>query len=337
MRKAIFGILFSAGLVLAFSAPSRAQAETYDFAISEAFLKQLAEGSTIQPVLKVRMNARTRRVHTLADDCEIHMAATPQGLELGWPPDIVVEPPNLCKFPPVGTKGKPSEKKLREEIWPKHLDDKVMGKTCDVKGFPRIFTEHAQGAGDPANPNHVFEVHPALSITCEGEEVSFASFLTYFPGMRAVKPATAVSCIDRRKLEVRYEDGQYVFREDGGQCGNFAIVEVGSVNPDWIRKIDGGHSAIARVSPDGKSRTTLKIYTLSGSDADKWLAEVKKQGQGSERRFLHGMFTYDYYSIVKSIRTRDGNWLKPDQWTQVEFPLAFVVFGAAQSAPWEEE
>jgi hypothetical protein len=35
----------------------------------------------------------------------------------------------------------------------------------------------------------------------------------------------------------------------------------------------GGHSAIARVSLDGGSRT--KIYTISGTDADKWLAKVK--------------------------------------------------------------
>jgi hypothetical protein len=40
----------------------------------------------------------------------------------------------------------------------------------------------------------------------------------------------------------------YEFSEDGGQCGNFAILELASLPPEWIQTVKGGHSAIARVS-----------------------------------------------------------------------------------------
>jgi hypothetical protein len=306
--------------------------EEYDFAISKGFLAKLV-GDGIEPTVSVKMNSRTKRVHTLANDCEIHMAATPQQWSPGNPPDIVVEPPNVCKFPPPGARRNASA----TTSWPLFLDTHVMGKTCAVKGFPRIFTEHAQGKPDPANPNHVFELHPAVSINCDGSELSFSDFLVALPGMRAIKPATAASCIQSRKLEVRFADGEYQLREQGGQCGNFAIVEIGNLNPTWIREIKGGHSAIARVSADGMSQTTLKIYTLAGSTVDTWLAGVKQKGLGSARTLVHGMFTYDYFQIVKAVRSRDEEWTEPKDWTRVEFPLALVLFGETETVPWEEQ
>ena len=57
-----------------------------------------------------------------------------------------------------------------------------------------------------------------------------------------------------------------------------------------------------RVSFDGLSRTTLKLLSLAPSERDDWLAKVQTSGAGNERVFLHGMFTYDYFSIVKAIR-----------------------------------
>lgn len=309
--------------------------QIYDFSISEEYLTQLA-GNGIEPVLQVHVDARTKRVHTLGSDCEIHMATTPQAPALASFPKVVVEPPNVCKFPPPGVQVA-SETSLRDKIWPAYLDSHVMGKNCDVQGFPRIFTEHAEGAPDPANPNHVLEIHPALSIDCGGESLSFLSFLSYIPGMRAIKPSTAASCIKQRQLKVRYADGQYQFQEGGGQCGNFAIVELSNLNAAWIRKVKGGHSAIARVSADGASTATLKIYTLEGTKADSWLADAMQNGVGNARILVHGMFTYDYFSILKTVRTPDGQWTHPSGWEEVKFPLALVVFGKAQTPPWEEQ
>jgi hypothetical protein len=108
------------------------------------------------------------------------------------------------------------------------------------------------------------------------------------------------------------------------------------VEPDWVQKISGGHSAIARVSLDGSSRTTLKIYTIDGSKADDWLASVKANGLGDDRVYLHGMFSYDYFAFVRTARTREGQWINPTEWTKVKFPLALLVFGMPDGAPWED-
>jgi len=307
----------------------------YDFKISKSFLTRLADEG-IQPVVSLSLDHRTKKVHVLSADCEIHIASTPQGWEPGDPDSVVVEPPNLCKFPPVDNKTKVSETALRESVWPKLLDARVMGKTCEVQGFPRVFTEHASGGEDPANPNHVFEIHPATSITCGGKKLNFTSFVTAIQGMRAIKPETAASCVENRKLEVRFAGGDYELRESGGQCGNFAIVEIGYLNPAWIHQIKGGHSAIAKVSLDGASRATLKIYTLSGSKADAWLASVKQSGLGKRRRLMHGMFSYDYFEILRAVRKPDGQWIDPADWTPVKFPLALVLFGETKTVPWKE-
>jgi hypothetical protein len=311
---------------------------TVDFEVSEEYLKFLSNGGTIQPSFRVRMEERSGSVHTLSGDCELHIAGSPVGLKLGDPADVVTEPINLCKRVPLGSTGQPSEKKLREVIWPNLFDQKVMNKTCDVVGFPRIFTEHAStGTAGGANPNHVFEIHPATSITCGGQPISFQPFIVALPGMRAVKPTTAQSCIEKRKLDVRFRNGAYEFKEQGGQCGNFAIVEVAKLKPEWIRGTTGGHSAIARISADGQSRTTLKIYTLAPSEADQWLAKVMTQGTGNKRKLVHGLFTYDYFSILKVIRKADGSFKKPQAWTEVSFPVALVLLGETKTVPWTEE
>jgi hypothetical protein len=275
----------------------------------------------------VLLTHRTAKVHPLASDCEMHLAGKPTEFDLGTPEFIVVEPPNLCKNQAPGGGS-----------WPDLFDQKVIGKDCVATGYPRIFTEHAQGGSEEgANPNHVFEIHPALKISCGNDTISFESYLIYYEGMRAIKPASANNCVRSRTVSVRYGEDRYEFTEDGGgNCGNFAIIEVGYVDPKWVRTIGGGHSAIARVSLDGQSRTTLKIYTLRGSGADKWLAKVQSSGEGGDRVYLHGMLTYDYFAFVKAVRSEDKQWRHPTEWMNVPYPFALVVFGMPESAPWED-
>jgi hypothetical protein len=139
--------------------------------------------------IPVRLTHRTRNVHTLANDCEMHLAGKPIDRHLGTPPSIVVEPPNLCEFDHDSGK-----------TWPKVFDELVMNRDCVVTGFPRIFTEHASDGDEGANPNHVFEIHPATRIKCGDNVVSFDTYLTYFPGMRAIKPASANNCVRTRTV-----------------------------------------------------------------------------------------------------------------------------------------
>jgi hypothetical protein len=317
----------TAAMILGGTIQARAQ-QPPDFAISDEYLRSLADGNTILVTIPVRLTHRTGSVHPLSKDCEMHLAGKPTEETLGFPESIVVEPPNLCKF-----------KHDSGMSWPEVFDTKVLNRPCTVTGFPRIFTEHASGSEGGANPNHVFEIHPATEITCDNETVSFESYLTYFPGMRVIKPNSADDCVRDRAVSVRHDGNgnRYEFIESGGRfCGNFAIVEVGFVEPKWIQKIGGGHSAIARVSLNGSSRTTLKIYTIDGSEADSWLAQVKEDGMGDDRVYLHGMLTYDYFALMRAVRTQGGDWLNSEDWKPVEFPLALVVFGLPESAPWDE-
>jgi len=333
VRAAIAGWLVVVGVLVALSivngtSAARAQ-DVIDFAISESYLHSLADKNSVVVSLPVRFTHRTNSVHSLSADCEMHLAGKPIDQTLGAPNSIVVEPPNLCKFH--------SDTGLS---WPEVFDSQVMHRDCVATGFPRIFTEHAKNAGGGANPNHVFELHPATTIVCGDNTISFERYLTVFPHMRAIKPSSADDCVRTRSLSVRYngDKERYEFIQDGGHhCGNFAVAEVGFVEPAWVHQINGGHTAIARVSLNGGSRTTLKIYTLEGSRADSWLAQVKDTGMGDQRTYLHGMLTYDYFSIVRTVRTKDGTWLKPTNWTPVKFPLAFVVFGMPNEAPWGDD
>ena len=308
-----------------------------DFSMSEAFLKDLAKQDSINFKIKLRLEHRTSKVHTIGKDCEIHVAAKPLTGQL-FPSGAVVEPPNLCKEWPAGTP-QTSEADLRNKVWPELFDRTVMGKECEVTGFPRLFTEHAAGNANPANPNHFFEVHPALAIKpTSGEEgLDFQAFLKFHQGLPSIKPATAASCMGERKLFVRRDKGKYFFREDGGRCGNFISVHA-TIPQEWIKKIKGGHSAIARVTPPEEGTYSLKIYTMEGTPGDDLLESLKTK-EVERRIYLHGLLTYDYFAIVRAARSQNGTWLKIPKWKRVNFPLALVVFGEVTglSDPEEDE
>ncbi len=302
--------------------------QNFAFAVSRSFLESLRTGGTILPTFNVTLGSHSK-IHPLESDCEMHVAATLQGQDFGFPNGLVIEPPNLCEIDPNG------DVSDEADAWLSVFDD-LRGKTCQATGFPRIFTEHVSGGSGASNPDHVFELHPAVSINCGGDNHSFASFIQIFPGMRAISPRTAASCIANRRLEVKYDPDQdrYLFREGGGTCGNFAQIAVESVLPGTVRNPAGGHSAIARVSADGESSTTLKIYTLSGTEIDGWL------GGAATPVGLHGIITYDYFALIKKLHTQGQDWSKDTGWSEVPFPLAFIAFGESadqQAVPGEPQ
>lgn len=320
----------------------------YDFKISKAFMNELFRQNSVQ--FKVSGNTIDHSgVHPLGSDCELHVAASPQGIEIGSPDNYVVEPANVCKIPPAGTTGRVSAKKLGT-IWigkVEHVmfngrdeNGELVSRKCIFIGFPRLFSEHAQTGGEnPSNPDHVFEVHPLLSADCgDTNRISWGTdTITVFPGMRAITPGSTDTCIRDRQLEMRVDSqGNYLFRESGangagGRCGNFAIVEVTTV--DFLRNVNGGHSAIARVSADGRNSATLKLYTISGTEADTWVTQNSGHVTATSRMYAHGLFTYDYFQVKKLV---DSN-TDLSHWTKIPFPLAFVIYGEADTPPWQTD
>jgi len=322
--------------IFPFHAFAQDDTEAFDFWLSEEFVKDLAQKNTILFPLSLKMEHRTSTVHTLAKDCEIHVAAkTSDGKKLAWPSAVVVEPPNLCKERGPGMSATASEKSLRETLWPSYFDAHIMNRDCLAIGFPRIFTEHAAGSAHPANPNHVLEIHPALRIECGSFVLDMKKFLKAYRGMRSIQPTSAQECVSTRKLYVRKNQSRYEFLEEGGNnCGNFVVVD-SHINSEWVRALsNGGHTAIARVNFGCFDNFpclgpyTLKLYTYPGTPEDAILTNfLTGTGNDAQNHYFHGMLTYDYFSIIKTLRKEDGAWIDPADWTPVKYPIAMVVFG----------
>jgi hypothetical protein len=220
-------------------------------------------------------------------------------------------------------------------------DSDWVNKDCTVTGFPRIFTEHATGGQGESNPNHVFEIHPTTKITCGGSTTDFTSFMGAPEGLKHIKAESAEKCLGTRTLSVRFKDGMYQFKQAAGAgCGNFVILEVAHIHKEWIRATGGGHAAIARVTGDGETRHTLKIYTLTGTKADEWLTRILAGHADTNRHVVHGVLTYDYFAMLKAVTNANGTFLPASalkNWRPIDFPLAFIAYGETETIPWEDE
>ena len=301
------------------------------FTMNESFLRTMLQRDTIQPTFRVRINAHGP-LHQLASDCEMHVAGTVQDASLGNPSAIIVEFPNWCKFNPEGQEGDTFN--TLKNKWGTFASSNLDNKTCDVTGFLRIFTEHAQGGGGATNPDHAYEYHPALSMVCGTQTFSFTNMLAAPAGLRHISNGAASNCIAGRLLKVRFKNNRYEFQESGGgTCGNFVIVRVSAINLNWSFAINGGHYTFATVTADGQQSGGLGLYTLTGSDLDSWLAQTITQGGlGTTTKTIHGVFTYDWEAIFDTLSDDQGNLLHPSQWKNIAFPMALIAYGEA-SAP----
>jgi hypothetical protein len=258
----------------------------------------------------------------------MHVAATVQNASLGNPPAVVVEFPSWCKFNPDGQQGDSFE--ILKTKWASFATSNLINKTCDVKGFVRIFCEHCAGGGSSgSNPDHAYEFHPALSMKCGNNDFSFTSMLQSFPGLRHITTSSASSCIAGRTLKVRFKNNRYEFLESGGgPCGNFAIVRVSAIDFDWSFAMDGGHYTFATVTANGQQTGKIGLYTFAGTDLDTWLkATIANGGNVTTPKTIHGVFTYDWEAIFDTLVNSQGNLRKPGQWTNIPFPLALLAYG----------
>ena len=150
--------------------------------------------------------------------------------------------------------------------------------------------------------------------------------------MTAIQPESADQCVDGYRLWVRQKGSEYEFLEERpGKCGNFAIIDA-VVDPRYVRKVSGGHSAIAQAwAVEGRSHP-LKLYTYEGTPEDNAITAIgaANNDEPNQAMPLQGLLTIDYFAVLKTLRDTNGNWLTIPQWTEVKFPLAFVVFGKPQ-------
>src|SRR5439155_9795672 len=105
---------------------------------------------------------------------------------------------------------------------------------------------------------------------------------------------------------------------------------------EWIQATGGGHTAIGRVTVNGEDQLTLKMYAIAGTAADDWFARVKQGVHNlDDPRLVHGILSYDYFSILRAIGQDGAGLAKPNDWKEVRFPAAFVIFGPTTVVPWQ--
>ena len=80
------------------------------------------------------------------------------------------------------------------------------------------------------------------------------------------------------------------------------------------------------------------MYAIDGTAADAWFGRVKMGTHNlDDPRLVHGILTYDYFSMVRAIGQDGGGELaKPSDWKEVRFPAALVIIGPTTVVPWEE-
>ena len=305
-----------------FAFPLLAQNHQSRFELTEEFVRSWSA----EPVRDVQAVIDCAGpVHTPKNDCEIHIGAAFADPSFTDFPNVVLEPPNLCKPP-------------RE---PKRADfNELSGEQCTANGFLRAWPEHLDNGRGCSNPNHVLEVHPMVKLTCPGASYDFMDKLYAADDLGFKSPAIVNRMLDMQFWVCRgcsADDAMlafdYCFGDPckAGHASNFARMDAeiirSSIRPEEGKDLDGVATAIARVQPDPDSprRRPLKLYAVKGTKFyDELLAERNKSGAAPEFEIL-GIFALDPFSVVRTI---DDENFADGAWEPVHHPVCLLVFGS---------
>jgi len=286
----------------------------------------------------------TGPVHNPQDDCEVHIGARLLDDSISDFPRLVLEPPSVCK-----------DTSKSKAAWRKFYEG-ATDKNCTAIGFLRAWPEHLDNGAGASNPPHFMEMHPLRQLECNsGPKIDLRTRLKAFPDM-GYKDAALVDVIFRTfRLWVRrvpnpdsdalttIQFDYSVCDRDEQKCGNhtsvpnFARLSVHAI-ANTLRTAGGDGSeeqfktVIVRAQPhieeEGEAvRSHLtKLYALSGTDFFDALT-TGNPALSSEQDVL-GIFTIDSLAVIKTLdQMKQKN---TDDWTEVSFPIAIIVFGLEQ-------
>jgi hypothetical protein len=279
-------------------------------------------------------------VHDPVSDCEIHVGAQLVDQSISNFVGLVLEPPNVCK-----------DKSKSKTAW-RAFYDAAAGKTCAASGFIRAWPEHLDSGSGDSNPPHFMELHPLRELSCpSGPNIALRDKLKAFPDL-GFKDATLVDVIFRTfQLWVKRIpnpdasapttiafDYRVCNREETA-CGNrvsvpnFARLTVRPLS-GTLRSVTAGASQeafktlIVRARPHSTDESEVvhaqltKLYALDGTDFSGALGS----GSSIDKDFdVLGIFTIDSLSVIKTLDAMKDK--GTDDWTEVSFPIAIVVFG----------
>jgi hypothetical protein len=331
-----------AGIPLAAAQPSSASHENR-FEMTEPFIRNQWR----HPVRSLDVVPQgAGPVHIPADDCEIHVGAELVDQSISNFVGLVLEPPNVCK-----------DKTKSKTAW-RAFYEGATGKTCTAAGFIRAWPEHLDSGSGNSNPPHFMELHPLRELSCSpGPKIVLRDKLRAFPDM-GYKDAALVDVIFRTfQLWVKRMphpdtsapttiafDYRVCNREETA-CGNrvsvpnFARLTVRPLS-GTLRSVPAGASeeafktliARARSHSDDESEVVhaalTKLYALDGTD----FFQALGNGSVIDKNFdVLGIFTIDSLSVIKTLDAMKDK--GTDDWTEVSFPIAMIVFGQMADEP----
>jgi len=283
----------------------------------------------------------TGPVHLAPDDCEVHIGSRLQDDSISDYPRLVLEPPSVCK-----------DTSKSKAAWRRFYEG-ATDKNCTAIGFIRAWPEHLDNGAGTSNPPHFMELHPLRQLECDsGPKIDLRGRLKAFPDM-GYKDAELVDVIFRTfRLWVKrvpnpdsdalttIQFDYSVCDRDEHKCGNHTSV------PNFTRlsiraiantlRTAGGtgteeqfKTLIVRAQPHIEEEGQVvrahltKLYALSGTDFFDSLTPGSS-ALNSDQDLL-GIFTIDSLSVIKTLdRMKQGG---SDDWTEVSFPIAIIVFG----------
>src|SRR5947207_534730 len=124
------------GAISLLALPLAAQTHQSRFELSEEFVLSWSD-SPVRDVA-ARLDC-AGPVHNPANDCEVHIGAEFVDSSFTDFPNVVLEPPNLCKTPRTPTRADLNT--LHDEV-------------CTANGFLRAWPEHMTSASGCSNPDH---------------------------------------------------------------------------------------------------------------------------------------------------------------------------------------
>lgn len=311
------------------------------------FTEQFIRDTWLHPIRTLDVEiAGAGPVHDPANDCEIHIGAELSDQSISDFAGVVLEPPNVCK-----------DTRRTKSGW-RQFYEQMSGDTCHAEGFIRAWPEHLTSGQGASNPPHIMELHPMRELKCPGAEVSVRDKLAahrdlgYKTGVQSETVLRTFRLWIRRVAHpdtdalstVEFDYFVCTATANGESCGfgrgvpNFTrliVATIGSTkrcsgggqNGEQFRTVIGRARARGRTGQPVARGHLTKFYGLPGTGFfDALGSACSPPGPPTKADFdLLGIFTIDPLSVVKTL-DRIKNEHQDGLWTEVEFPIAIIVF-----------
>jgi len=308
---AVLPLALALGLLLSVSAHAD---ET--LVMSRDALKIMAESAVVK---LTAIAGPAGPLHKREKDCEFHFVIEPVDPKWrGEPAAWVAEPPNVCLYNRKGqTRLSFSKLKTHWGEWAEGLKD----ERITAEGVPRIWFEHTSGGTSPANPDHVFEIHPATKITVGSRSIDFTKWIHDIPGFSGISDGTIEKILAKSGVEVepRGTNQVEVTFDRPSRIGNFGRMVI-RLDLGAIKDVHGGSRTAGKVRVLGNDYDAT-FLSVTGTNVDKRILDLKAKARGTKRTAtleVLGLFSLDPAAIWETLAAGRK---------EVKRPIQVILFG----------